>query len=149
MLQDRTIVVAALAIVSGGELLTVRKRGTTSFMLPGGKLEPGETAAEAVVREVEEELGLSVGPEEIVPVGRFSAAAANEPGHVVQSSVFTFADAHRVLDPARLRATAEIEELAWLPLHALPADTAERQLAPLTREHVVPALLEAHPPAGG
>ncbi|MDQ4110455.1 MAG: NUDIX domain-containing protein, partial [Actinomycetota bacterium] len=39
-------------------MLTVRKNGTTKFMLPGGKLEPGESAAEAAVREVAEELGV-------------------------------------------------------------------------------------------
>ena len=30
-------------------MLTVRKNGTAKFMLPGGKLEPGESAAEAAV----------------------------------------------------------------------------------------------------
>lgn len=38
------------------ELLMVRKAGTSSFMLPGGKPEEGETAEDTIVREIAEEL---------------------------------------------------------------------------------------------
>lgn len=140
-MQNRTISVAALVIMSGETLLSVRKRDTTSFILPGGKLEQGESAAQAAVREVHEELGLRVSPQELSLLGRFRAAAANEADRMVSSSVYVFSDLRRSIDPALVAAAAEIEELAWMPLRSLPADTARRQLAPLTREHVVPALL--------
>ena len=39
-----------------GHVLTVRKRGTSMFMFPGGKPEAGESPVEAGVREVREEL---------------------------------------------------------------------------------------------
>ena len=52
-----------------GRLLVVR-RGTPpdagSWSLPGGRVEPGETPAEAVVREVAEETGLRVRAGELV-----------------------------------------------------------------------------------
>ena len=49
------IIVSALVIRNSlGEVLTVRKRGTTGFMLPGGKPEPGETAEETARREAAE-----------------------------------------------------------------------------------------------
>src|SRR5690242_16428250 len=54
------IVVAAIALVREGCVLTVRKRGTQRFMLVGGKLEPGETAREAALRETLEEVGLRI-----------------------------------------------------------------------------------------
>lgn len=54
------IVVAAVAFTRAGTLLTVRKRGTGMFMLPGGKLEPGESPMDAARREVAEEVGLEV-----------------------------------------------------------------------------------------
>src|SRR5699024_9883355 len=47
-------------VAESAELLTVRKQGTSRFMLPGGKLDPGEDAQQAAVREVAEELGLTI-----------------------------------------------------------------------------------------
>lgn len=118
----------------GGALLTVRKRGTDRFMLVGGKLDPGETPADAAVREVSEEVGLRLAPAQLRRLGEFAAPAANEPATWVQATVFTAPLTGR---PAPL---AEIEELRWQPmddaaLAALPPD-----LAPLLREHVIPAL---------
>jgi 8-oxo-dGTP diphosphatase len=62
------LVVAAL-IEADGKLLVCQRRRTDSFGLmwefPGGKLEPGETPAEALARELQEELGVEaqIGPE--------------------------------------------------------------------------------------
>ena len=59
-----------------GRLLLIRRghdphRGLWS--LPGGRIEPGESPEEAVVREVREETGLAVTPER--PVGEVSIPA--------------------------------------------------------------------------
>jgi 8-oxo-dGTP diphosphatase len=55
------LVVAAL-IEADGKLLVCQRRRTDSFGLmwefPGGKLEPGETPAVALARELQEELGV-------------------------------------------------------------------------------------------
>ncbi|MFT4288072.1 NUDIX hydrolase [Nocardioides sp.] len=115
-----------------GRVLSVRKRGTDRFLLPGGKLEPGETPAQAAAREVAEELGVTVAPEELTLLGAFEAPAANEPDHVVRSTVFTSTVA---ITPA---AAAEIEELRWASLEELASDPA---VAELTSKRVVPALL--------
>jgi 8-oxo-dGTP diphosphatase len=62
------LVVAAL-IEADGKLLVCQRRRTDSFGLmwefPGGKLEPGETPAQALARELQEELGVAaqIGPE--------------------------------------------------------------------------------------
>lgn len=114
-----------------GLLLVVRKRGTTAWMLPGGKPEVGETPEQTVIREVQEELHLTISPDQLHFLGQFSAAAANEPGRTVTSDNFT----------ARCNATivphAEIEEVRWIdPAGALPPTTA-----PLLRDHQIPALL--------
>ena len=133
-----TFVTAAFCLVRDGRLLTVRKAGSSRFMLPGGKIDPGESPREAAVREVMEEVGLDVsgGGE---PLGRFHDVAANEPDAWVDATVYV-THLHAGHDPAP---RAEIVEQRWLGLDdEMPAD-----LAPLLRNHVVPAL-RAHLTAG-
>jgi 8-oxo-dGTP diphosphatase len=129
--EERLIRVSAVVIRDdAGRVLTVRKRGTVRFMLPGGKPEAGETAAETALREAEEELGARLDPALLQPLGVFHSAAANEPDHRLESTVFT----HPLV--AIVGAAAEIVELRWLdPVAELPDDPA-----PMLREHVLPAL---------
>lgn len=112
-------------------MLSVRKRGTDRFMLPGGKLEPGESPAQAAVREIGEELGVGLTVEDLTLLGRFEAPAANEPGHVVRSTVFT------TPGPIRPVIANEIAEARWATLDELAGDPA---VAELTSRRVVPAL---------
>ncbi|WP_309649073.1 precorrin-6y C5,15-methyltransferase (decarboxylating) subunit CbiE [Nocardioides sp.] len=133
MSVSRPIVVAAVCFRDeSGRVLAVRKQGTDRFMLPGGKLEAGESAAAAAIREVREEIGLEVS--DVEPLGHWVAVAANEPGRRVESSVFT-ADL-----PGEPRAAAEIAELLWLDPAAVARGEVDVPLAPLLRDHVLPAL---------
>ncbi|NYE38691.1 8-oxo-dGTP pyrophosphatase MutT (NUDIX family) [Nocardioides cavernae] len=125
---ERHIVVAAVALVRDDHVLTVRKRGTERFMLVGGKLEPGESAREAALRETYEEVGLCI--EEATPLGEFLSEAANEPGHTLHSTVFWVESDE---DPV---ASAEIAEVRWTPLRGHPDD-----LAPMLEHHVLPVIL--------
>lgn len=43
------------------------------FEFPGGKIEPGETAPQALVREIQEELAVEIVVEEFVGTNRFQA----------------------------------------------------------------------------
>lgn len=122
------IVVAAVALVRGDEVLTVRKEGTSRFMLVGGKLEPGETALEAALRETREEVGIDL--PSVRPLGEFWSEAANEPGHRLHSTVFL---ARTEAEPV---ATGEIAEVRWSSMVDLDDD-----LAPMLEHHVIPALL--------
>lgn len=126
---DKHIVVAAIALVRDGCVLTVRKRGTERFMLVGGKLEPGESALEAALRETYEEVGLRI--EGATLLGEFLSAAANEPGHTLHSTVFSVESDQ---DPV---ASAEIAEVRWTPLDGHASD-----LAPMLEHHVLPVLKE-------
>lgn len=116
-------VVAALITDAEGRRLLVRKRGTDRFMQAGGKPEAGETPRAALVRELQEELGLVVPEAELEPVGAFVTEAANEAGHRLEADVFRL----RVAVPVAPQ--AEIEELRW----CTPAEAAALgdRLAPL------------------
>ncbi|WP_445380489.1 NUDIX hydrolase [Pseudomonas syringae] len=125
-------IAAALLIGADGRTLLVRKRGTQAFMQPGGKIEPGEPAPQALARELEEELGLIVDPAQAVFIGEFTAPAANEPGFEVNCQLY------EVRTDAQAVPAAEIEEVLWVD-----ADShAGLQLAPLTRDLILPLYLK-------
>ncbi|MFI0515777.1 NUDIX hydrolase [Streptomyces sp. WSLK1-5] len=57
--------VAGAVIVHSGRLLLMRRASPVGVLLwtfPSGKVEPGESASEAAVREAHEEVGVSVAP---------------------------------------------------------------------------------------
>lgn len=118
-------IAAAVIVDAEGRTLLVRKRGTSAFMQAGGKVGPDETPAEALAREIREELdcGLAGPP---VPLGCFRAPAANEPGRIVEAELFA-----AVLE-GEIRPAAEIDELIWHD-----PDDLTVILAPLTRNHVL------------
>jgi 8-oxo-dGTP pyrophosphatase MutT (NUDIX family) len=60
--------VAAVIVNDAGEVLLQLRSDTHQWGLPGGAVDPGEEPADALVREVYEETGLTVLPERIVGV---------------------------------------------------------------------------------
>jgi 8-oxo-dGTP diphosphatase len=67
------IVVVGAAVVRDGRLLAARRttppEAAGRWELPGGKVDPGETADDAVVREVAEELGCRTEVDHWLPGG--------------------------------------------------------------------------------
>jgi ADP-ribose pyrophosphatase YjhB (NUDIX family) len=61
----------AAVMVRDGAVLLHRRAGDSFWALPGGKVEPGESAAEALVREFREELVVDIA------VGRLACVAEN------------------------------------------------------------------------
>ncbi|PZR52120.1 DNA mismatch repair protein MutT [Xylanimonas oleitrophica] len=130
--------IVAAVVVREGRFLLVRKRGTQAFMQVGGKIEPGEEPLAALVREVAEEIGVLLDPGAVPatvrPLGRFTAEAANEPGHVVDAHAFEV-DLPAGSDP---QPQAELEDLVWVD----PA-------APVTPYPIAPLSLDLIARAGG
>lgn len=123
-------IAAAVILDDAGRILLVRKRGTTAFMQPGGKLEPGEQAAACLARELHEELGLVVDATTFEHWGRFGAAAANELNTDVDCDIYGVTISQQPI------VAAEIEELRWVAL-----DDTSLEIAPLALEVVWPRLL--------
>jgi len=96
-------------------------------MQAGGKIEPHESPAQALARELEEELGISIAPDAPEYLGEFTAQAANETGHTVSAACF-YLRADFNVSPTR-----EIDEAVWVA-----PDGAGLPLAPLTRDHLLP-----------
>ncbi|MGW4378341.1 TIGR00730 family Rossman fold protein [Kitasatospora sp. NPDC004531] len=110
--------------VRDGRLLAVRTHGKDAFYLPGGKLEPGETPAQALARELREELGLACAPEDLALAHTVEAPAHGRPGVRLRMRCYT--------GPAAGTPTpgAEIAELAWITA------TDSARCAPALRELV-------------
>jgi len=99
-------VVVAGAVFDGGRLLAARRSAPPELAgrweLPGGKLEPGESGEQALVRELREELGV-----EAEPLARIPGEWPLKPGYVLR--VWTV----RLLsgEPSPLE---DHDELRWL-----------------------------------
>ena len=121
-------IAAAVLIGPDGQTLLVRKRGTQAFMQPGGKIDAHEQPIDALARELEEELALTIDPARATYLGHFCAPAVNEPGFEVQAELFLL-HIDAVVAPA-----AEIEEVQWID----PRGDGGVTLAPLTRDVILP-----------
>ena len=105
---DRVIDKVAWIRIEDGRVLVARSRGKDVFYLPGGKREPGEADVDTLVREIAEELSVTVvrGTESLV--GVFDAPADSGNGVRVRMTCYT-ADHEGTITPDH-----EIEEVRWL-----------------------------------
>ena len=97
-----------LLTASDGRILLCRKKHTTSLLiLPGGCLEPGESAMDCLHRELREELGEQVSVKNLEYVGTYSDRAAGSDYKIVEIELY------RGDLTGEPRAQAEIKELVW------------------------------------
>ena len=122
--------VSAVIFDVSGRVLLVRKHGSAIFIQPGGKPEPGESALETLVRELDEELGVGVVEGSASCLGRFEDEAVHEVGWRIRTETWV------VSITGTPAACGEIAELAWVN-PALPGDL---NIAPLSRNHILPAV---------
>lgn len=95
--------------LENGAILSSRSRGKDVYYIPGGKREPGEADLDTLVREIQEELSVTITAETAQHVGTFHAPAHGHPdGTLVRMTCYT-ADYDGVLRPS-----SEIEEMVWL-----------------------------------
>jgi 8-oxo-dGTP diphosphatase len=122
---DGRVVVAAGALVRDGRILAARRTEPPhlagGWELPGGRVEPGETDEQALVRELYEELGARVVVGRRVggdwPLGPYVmrlwvvtlADGSPEPAAVEQHDAITWVD------------PADLDAVAWLPGDREPA----------------------------
>ncbi|MCU1498277.1 MAG: hydrolase [Acidimicrobiales bacterium] len=117
------MVVVGAVVVDDDRLLLVRRTNPPAagtWAVPGGRLELGETLAEAVTRELREETGLEgvCGP--FLGVSELLPTAPGDPHAVILDFEVT------LLESGEPTAADDAGEAAWVPL----ADVCDLQLAP-------------------
>lgn len=122
------------AIVQNRRLLVARSRGKTSFNTPGGKLEEGETARQALIRELFEEGQIKVEDHHLQELGTFYDTAADHTDKTFRMDVFLVKDWVGNIVPDN-----EIEELRWVNSQ----DIDNIKLGPVFRNHIVPHMKAA------
>lgn len=129
-----TLGVRGIALDGEGRVCLVRHTYITGWHLPGGGVEGGETAHDAMVREFREEAEIRPeGPLRLL--GLFHNAAGASRDHVALFAAPSFT----VLRPKA--PDREIAESRFFPADALPEDTTRGTLARLRefREGLAPA----------
>jgi 8-oxo-dGTP pyrophosphatase MutT (NUDIX family) len=120
-----------LLTVRDGRMLLCRKKHTTSLLiLPGGCIEPGESAVECLERELREELG-DVAVRALEYLGTYTdRAAGSDAARTVQIELY-----RGDLSGAPV-ASSEIRELVWF------GEADDRaQLAPSLVNKILPDLI--------
>jgi len=120
--------VGAIVTDAEGRVLLVREDGR--WLAPGGGVEPGETHAEALVREVREETGVEISPEDPVAVTEVAVTHGDE--------TVAFAFAHYTATPVTTALATDpgrdgegITTVEWRP--DVPADTVDRDVVVANR----------------
>ncbi len=121
--DGRREVSAGMVVLSGGEVLVIRNR-FGEWVLPKGKVEPGERLEDAAIREVMEETGVQA--EVLGPAGRSEYTYRSEStGEEIPKVVYWFAGrparsgpGAESAPPARPQAEEGISAAEFVPLAA-------------------------------
>lgn len=134
-IDDAGLKRAAVAIVvvenrddGGACILLTRRAGELrrhggQYALPGGRVDAGETAAEAALRELQEELNLAITPENVL--GRLDHYPTRSGFRIAPIVVWCDDTAALAPDPA------EVQTVFWIPL----ADLDSPQIPRLEAAH--------------
>ncbi|GAA4631320.1 NUDIX domain-containing protein [Actinoallomurus vinaceus] len=131
--SDAPTVVVGAAIIHEGRLLAAQRAEppelSGGWEFPGGKVEPGETETDALVRECREELGIDVA------IGRrIGEDCRLHNGMVMRVWTATVVRGEaRALEHSELRwlAEAELADVPWLPADVPVVEAVRRYLKEL------------------
>lgn len=108
---------AGLLVIRERKLLLAYSRNKQCFYLPGGKIDPGESAVRALCREIEEELNITLNEDELRFYTHISAPAYGElNGTIMEQDCFLI---NKMIEPM---ASAEIGELRYFTLNEYLAE---------------------------
>ena len=109
---------AGLLIIKNRKLLLAYSKNKQYFYLPGGKIDDGESATQALCREIEEELNVPLKESDLEYYTHITAPAYGENnGVIMEQDCFLL---NKQVEP---EASAEIGELKYFSLNEYLAET--------------------------
>ncbi len=109
MTEQADIHKAGGVLIKDRHFLVTRAYGKDVFVAPGGKLEEGETAIAALIREMMEEVRVEISEADLEPIGTFHANAAGNESKTLEMDVFLIRNSQGEPLPS-----SEIEETMWV-----------------------------------
>lgn len=129
------ISIASVAIInSKKELLLVRKKNSAYYQLVGGKINPNETFEQTIIREAQEEINLTITPQNLNALGTHQTQAVNEQNTIVEGHIY-YMCLNTDFEPTIAN---EIEAYVWLNT----TNYQNYQWAHLAKEFVFPFWIE-------
>lgn len=114
----KTIEVAAAIITHSGRIFATQ-RGYGEFKdgweFPGGKMEPGETPQQALVREIQEELDTEIEVGELVETVEYDYPGFHLTMHCFLCTIRSGALVLKEHEAARWLTREELNDVDWLP----------------------------------
>ncbi len=114
----RTIEVVAAVIVQDGKVF-VTQRGYGDFKgwweFPGGKIEPGETPQQALKREIQEELGVTISVGQLLCTVNYDYPAFHLVMHCYLSEILSGVIELKEHESARWLTATTLNGVKWLP----------------------------------
>ena len=128
----KTIEVVAAIIHDNGKILATQ-RGYGEFKdgweFPGGKMQPGETPEEAIIREIKEELRITIKPEKLLMTVEYDYPTFHLTMHCF-FSVITAGTIELVEHEAMAwLEESQLESVSWLPADIEVVRELQRHLA--------------------
>jgi len=117
------------AVILDNKRILAGKKGS-KFIIPGGRIEEGESHIECLKRELKEELGVDLISQEFF--GAFEDDAALDPGMKIKMDVYV------VNVAGEPRASSEIEELRYLS----SKNKKNIKMGSILEKFVIPKLLD-------
>ncbi len=121
---------SALAVIKDNKLLVVRSKGSSYFLMPGGKPKEGETEIAALKREIMEELGCGIDNSSVIYLGKFEDLTADGKARVL-------IDLYTGTLLGEPKPSSEIEELKWVSAK----DALNPFLTPVIKRQILPFLV--------
>lgn len=111
---------AGLVVINQNKLLLAYSGNKNAWYLPGGKIDKGETAQEALIREIEEELNLSLDTSRLRYYCHTTAPAYGEDKNIIMEQECYLYQLQEAIEPSH-----EIEAIKYFDLETYKLEPAQ------------------------